>query len=158
MVRLRLGAAGDAVNDDAVDENFVAFVGDRIDEPDLFFVAFFRQLDGRIVHLRVDVAFARIQRDHAFAVRARLRPRVRSADDGLQLIAQSLVGVNLVAANFDAGNARQRSFVYLERDDQTFAVDRNALQHVDLDAAIAKVAHVGFDRCACPVPASVRLV
>ena len=140
------GAAGHAVDDDPIDENLVAFVGDRIDQPDLFFVALLRQLDDGKLHLRVDVTFARIQRNHALAVGPRLRARVRRADDGLQFVAQSLVGVNLVAANFDAGDARQRSFGYLESDDQTFAVDRNALQHVDFCATITEVAHVSFDR------------
>src|SRR6185369_2879005 len=115
--------AGDAVDDDVVDESLLAFSRDRVNKPDLFVIAFLRQLHDGKIDSHVDVAFARIQRGHAIAIRTRLRPRIGRADDGAQLPTDSLVSVNLVPLYFHARHARQRSFSNVERDDQVVAVD-----------------------------------
>src|SRR5687768_17965750 len=49
--------------------------------------------------------------------------------------------MNLVALYFDTGNAGERSFVHLERNDQVVAVDRYALQHLRLCFAVTKIPH-----------------
>ena len=43
---------------DLIDEDLVALIDDRIDEPDLLFVALLWQLDDGEINARVDVTFA----------------------------------------------------------------------------------------------------
>jgi hypothetical protein len=64
-----------------IDEDFVAFVGNRIDQPDLLFIVFRRELDNREIDARVDVTLTRIKRRDSVGIDARVRPRVRRADD-----------------------------------------------------------------------------
>src|SRR6185369_11670579 len=63
--------AGHAVDEDLINEHFLAFIGDRVDKPYLFFIVLLRQLNDREVDARIPVTLARVKRRHAVRIGAR---------------------------------------------------------------------------------------
>ena len=84
----------------------------------------------------------RIKSTQVFKIDPDLRAKKRSAYKGVDLLAQTLVGINLIAAYFDTGNACQRSLDDFESDNQVQTIQRYALQYLYVRVPIAKVSHV----------------
>ena len=87
--------AGDAVDQNVVDDSFRAFFIDVEDDADLLVSAFHRQFIDRRPHFRFDKALARIEIQQLIVVGAHLGRRVRSVLHDREFLSQAIVGERL---------------------------------------------------------------